>query len=337
MQVEQITSEVLAEGHIIRKPPGSGKGYWAGAPGVYFDKTDSLFYLSYRLRRPRGIIPDRGAETRIAISRDGITFDDIWSLKKDSIQTPSIERCLPYRNPHDGQWQLFLSYVDPTDRRWCISVLKARSIEQFDPKMIRRLFSASELGLEGIKDPWIFEYDGMFYMLVSVAIPTSETSEQSHATYDIFNTGQCLSATGLATSSDLEDWQWKGVVFKPSDTSWDYYCRRINSVIFQEGEFWGFYDGGKSYRENYEEKTGIASSPDMKNWQCLSCDAPVLVSPHSSNCLRYLDAHIIDNRAYLYYELARPDGAHELRAICTTPLTVQNFLKQVHNHSQSAC
>jgi len=337
VQVEQITSEVLAEGHIIRKPPGSGKGYWAGAPGVYFDKADGLFYLSYRLRRPRGITPDRGAETRIAISKDGITFDDIWSLKKDSIQTPSIERCLPYRNPHDGQWQLFLSHVDPTDRRWCISVLKARSIEQFDPKMIRRLFSASELGLEGIKDPWIFEYDGMFYMLVSVAIPTSETSEQSHATYDIFNTGQCLSATGLATSPDLEDWKWEGVVFKPSDTGWDSYCRRINSVIFQEGKFWGFYDGGKSYRENYEEKTGIASSWDMKNWQCLSNDAPVLVSPHSSNSLRYLDVHIIDNRAYLYYELARPDGAHELRAICTTSLAVQNFLKQVRDHSQSAC
>lgn len=64
----------------------------------------------------------------------------------------------------------------------------------------------------------------------------------------------------------------------------------------------------------------------MENWQCPSSDAPISVSPHSSNPLDYLDAHIIENQAYLYYELARPDGAHELRAIRTSSHAIQNLL-----------
>ena len=26
-----------SEGRVIREPPGEGKGYWAGAPGVTYD------------------------------------------------------------------------------------------------------------------------------------------------------------------------------------------------------------------------------------------------------------------------------------------------------------
>ncbi|MDY7009694.1 MAG: hypothetical protein SVV80_02945 [Planctomycetota bacterium] len=325
MTVDRIASGVLTEGQIIREPDGHRKGCWIGAPAFFYDRADRVFYLSYRLRRPRGVKPDRGAEVRIARSSDGVQFEDIVTIKKDTLATTSIERCPLYRGP-DGQWRFFLAYVDPADKRWCISVLKAPSVEQLNPKQARRIFSGQEMNLEGIKDPWIFEHDGLFYMIVSVALATADTSGQSHATFDIYNTGQCLSATGLAASSDLEQWQWRGVVFEPSSSGWDCYCRRIDSVVAFGGRFFGFYDGLAGYRDNYEEKTGLAVSSNMKDWRCLTPDGPVLTSPHGSGALRYVDAQIIGEQAYLYYELARPDEAHDLRAVITDAKVLTDFL-----------
>ena len=61
----------------VREPPGAGEGYWIGAPGAMYDSQDKWFYLVYRLRRPRGVEPDGGAEIQIARSRDGIEFETI--------------------------------------------------------------------------------------------------------------------------------------------------------------------------------------------------------------------------------------------------------------------
>jgi hypothetical protein len=40
----------------------------------------------------------------------------------------------------------------------------------------------------------------------------------------------------------------------------------------------------------------------------------VLASPHASGALRYMDVVPVGDELYFYYEAARPDGAHELRA-----------------------
>jgi hypothetical protein len=175
------------------------------------------------------------------------------------------------------------------------------------------LFKAAPLGLEGVKDPWILEHQGTFHMFLSVAVPTPRTGAQSHATLDIFNTGECVSATALATSTDLETWQWQGVVFAPGATGWDRYCRRLNSVLAMGGKFFCFYDGSAGHEQNYEERTGLATSEDLRHWQCLTPQAPRLTSPHGSGSLRYLDAQTHAGDACLFYEFARPDGSHDLR------------------------
>src|SRR5207247_1003170 len=112
----------------------------------------------------------------------------------------------------------------------------------------------------------------------------------SHATLDIFNTGDCVSATGLAISRDLDHWEWQGVVFSPGASGWDAYCRRINSVLPWEGKYLAFYDGSASAAENYEEKTGLAVSSDLRTWQSVTPKSAYLTSPHASGSLRYLDA-----------------------------------------------
>jgi hypothetical protein len=307
-----LSSEMLARGQIVREPVGFEQGYWAGAPGFYYAKDEKAFYVTYRLRRPRGVPPDRGGEARIARSTDLKTFTDVWSVTKDAYQSASIERSA-IRKAADGQWHYFTSYVDPVDGRWCVARIKGREVKNLDAAKVERIFSAAPLGLEGIKDPWVFEERGTFYMFLSVAVATSKTRKESHETLDIFNTGECVSATGLATSRDLNSWKWEGVVFAPDKPGWEQYCRRINSVMPFEGKYFAFYDGSASEAENYEEKTGLAVSTDLRSWKSLTTSGPLWTSPSASKSLRYIDAQIVGEKVCLFYEFARLDGSHDLR------------------------
>ncbi len=309
---DECTDQILRDVHTVREPVGEGSGYWVGAPGVFHANDERAFYLTYRIRRPRGVLPDRGGEARIARSIDVRHFEDIWSVTKDSYGTVSIERSAIHKGA-DGLWRYFTSFVDPADGRWCVTILKNSDPREFDPSRRERLFSAGTLGLEGVKDPWIFVAEGVYYMLLSVAVPTARTGEESHATLDIFNTGECVSATGLARSADLDSWEWLGVIFAPPMAGWDAYCRRINSVLPHQGRFMGFYDGSESHLENYEEKTGVAVSTDLRSWDSVTPGGPALISPHASRSLRYLDVVRNDDDAWAFYEFARPDGSHDLK------------------------
>ncbi len=312
MQSTEAADRILRDSRTIREPVGAEPGYWTGAPGVFYARDEQAFYLSYRIRRPRGIPPDRGGEARIARSADLTHFEDVWSVTKDKYDTASIERSAIRKGP-DGIWRYFSCFVDPADGRWCVCVMKDADVGRLDPSRARRLFSAAPLGLEGIKDPWIFEEDGSWYMMLSVAVRTPRTRDDSHATLDIFNTGDCVSATGLARSRDLDSWEWLGVVFAPPTAGWDAYCRRINSVLRHERGYLAFYDGSASHLENYEEKTGLALSSDLRSWNTLTARGPAFTSPHASGSLRYLDAVATDRGAWAFYEYARADGAHDLR------------------------
>jgi len=309
-----MQSSALSTGSIIREPVASEPGYWAGAPGAYYQEEERAWYLTYRIRRPRGVAPDRGGEARIARSKDLKTWEDIWSVRKDQFGSASIERCA-LRKGLDRYWRYYASYVDPIDNRWCVSQMIAREIGSLDPKEAKPLFKAEPLRLEGIKDPWIYADAGRFYMLLSVAVPTPKTTAESHSTADIFNTGECVSATGLAVSNDLDNWEWKGIVFKPDSSGWDRYCRRLNSVVPLGEKLLGFYDGSAGHHENYEEKCGLALSTNWLDWNPLTLQQPAFTSPNSSKSLRYLDAQIVAEEPYLFFEFARPDGSHDLRFI----------------------
>jgi len=308
----EAANRLLQRARVVREPEAAGAGYWTGAPGVFYDHDEQAFYLTYRIRRPRGVARDRGGEARIARATDPQHFEDVWSVTKDRYDTASIERSA-IRRGRDGLWRYFTSFVDPADGRWCVSVLRDSDPRRLDPFRARRLFTGLPLGLEGVKDPWILEEAGAYYMLLSVAVPTPRTRDASHETMDIFNTGECVSATGLARSRDLDSWEWLGVVFAPGASGWDAYCRRINTIVRHAGRYVAFYDGSASHSENYEEKTGLAVSRDLRDWSTLTPRGPAFTSPHASGSLRYLDAVATDDGMWAFYEVARTDGAHELR------------------------
>ncbi len=299
------------QGEVIRRPVSEGPGNWVGAPSVHYDIDTGKYYVVYRIRRPRGQHPDRGAEIRIAESSDGITFDDIWQGIKDTLQSPSIERCALTRGA-DGNWLFYVSYVDPSDNRWRIDRIEADDPKNIDLVNVKRVFSAADIRAEGIKDPFLFRVGGLLHMIVSYATaPQASSSEQLHATADAYNTGLISSSTGLATSEDGMDWQWEGDILSPSSGGWDRYCSRIGCVWYQAPVWLALYDGSADVSENYEERAGLAFSFDLRRFQRCTRNRPLFSD--SPGAVRYFDVLQETHRKLFYYELAQPDGSHDMR------------------------
>lgn len=301
-------------GVTVAEPLGTGKGWWAGAPSVLFDPDKRLFYLSYRLRKPREY--GRGGETLIAVSEDGIRFKPVWRASKDAFNSPSIERCCLVKTL-EGKYRLYVSFVDGADGRWRIDMLEASRVEDLDPADRVPILTADEIDGEGVKDPYLFMLGPCWYMLVSCTPKpgaiAAEVAATMHATADVYNTGIVKSLTGLASSHDGVHWEWEGHVLTPPDSGWDAYATRIGALLYSPPVFTAFYDGSASVAENYEERLGVAASLDLRHWRRVSVDGPALTSPHASGALRYLDAIPVDGSIFYYYEFAREDGSHELR------------------------
>lgn len=305
-------------GSVVRLPPSVGEGWWAGAAGAFYDDRDGRFYLTYRYRRPRGVEPDRGGEFLVAESGDGVQFRDVWRLTKDQIGSASIERgCL--RRLNDGTWRLWISYVDPEDSRWRIDVLEADAPDRFDVSGRQPVFTAGPLGIEGVKDPWVFAEGPALWMITSFAerAPGAEAAAASdlHHHADAYDTGLILGHSGLAVSVDGRAWQWLGKVLTAGGpgTGWDAYSARIACVMRTGGCYTAYYDGAFGTQNHYDEPTSLAVSFDLQRWTRLSPDRPLLRSPHCSGCCRYFDAIAVGARRFVYYEYGRPDGSHDLR------------------------
>lgn len=308
----------VEQGIIIRTPLGEGAGWWAGAPCATFDPISNTFYLVYRLRQPTEL--GRGVECRIAASQNGITFTDIWAMPKTDLNALSIDRsCLT--KGLDGVWRLYMGHVDVHDRRWRISMIEGAEPDELDTTKIYTVLSSEHLDGEGVKNPNVFIVGSAYYLVASYATRVQtlspEAESQKHTSGDIYSTGLTLSRSGIAISGNGVKFQWLGDISpnQPDRTAaWDSYCRRISAIVPMDmGGFLAFYDGGSSVKENSEERTGLATSFDLRNFYSLTPEAPALVSNHSSGCLRHVDVLPVGHELFYYYEAARPDGSHDLR------------------------
>lgn len=313
-QHDDITPNWLfdpTQGQIVREPLASGAGNWVGAPGLFSDAN--AVYLTYRYRQPRD--QGRGIESRIARSVDGVHFADIWAVHQQELHTSSVERFAMDKTAQG--YVLFISYVDPRDNRWRVDRVVADCPENFRVSEREPLFTASDVGLEAVKDPVIVHTDGLSWMFLSGAAVEKRsarvTQEQLHMSQDVYTTGLIKSITGVAISRDGIHYEWLGPVLMPSKSGWDAYASRISTVIGNKRGFVAFYDGSASEQENYEERTGVAVSADLIHWTKLSVSQPWLISPHSPGTLRYIDYVQFKETGYFYYEFVRRDGSHELR------------------------
>lgn len=303
-------------GIVVREPERGEPGYWAGCPAVWYEAGRQRFWLSYRQRRPRGAAPDRGWRCALAVSSDGVVFDDVWEICKEELATASMERFSLIPVP-GGRYQLYISYVDPADSRWRIDVLEAADPAGFAARSARPVLTAAGTGTEGVKDPCVLRIGPATYVFASFAAARSFTAEQrqrAHRTADIYNTGVTTHPTGLATSLDGVSFDWHGTVLDTGQR-WDAYQSRLTCVIPVGAGYLGLYDGSASARENYEERCGVAVSGDLWHWQRLTTGRPWLTGPYGSGATRYLDAVLLDSQWWIYYEMTRADGAHDLRLL----------------------
>jgi hypothetical protein len=280
-----------AAGVTVLEPAASGRGNWVGAPSVLDDGDRML--LTYRKRRPRGEQDDRGYECCIAESRDGVSFRDLWSVRKAELRTTSMER---FALVHDGRrYLLYLSYEHPDDGRWRIDVVEGSTVERLDVTLARTVLTPGGTGTAAVKDPVVLRVGGEYVMLVST-----------------FLTDAGPAPTSLAISGDGIQFEWLGTVFDVG-SGWDRYQARLSAVTAAGDGFFGLYDGSASAAEDTEERLGLAASPDLRTWDRLSVEAPWLVSPHATGSLRYPTVLERGGEWWVYYEYARPDGSHELR------------------------
>ncbi len=300
------------KGVTVVKPPAETSGYWAGAPSAIYDEGTSRFYLYYRIREPR---PTRGGECCIAESVNGVDFIPIWQAKKEELASSSMEKASLIKTP-EGKYRLYISYVDASDSRWRIDMMEASHPANFDIKNRRETLTASSAKCEAVKDPCVVVVGRMYYMLVVYAVAleslSSDLKDKMHNTADAISTGFVKCGTGLALSRDGINFEWRGPVLLPGE-GWDAYAAGISTVLYKTPVFTVFYNGSSAVSENYEEKTGLATSPDLISYDRLTQKKPILTSPHASRSLRYVEGVIVGNEVYYYYEYARMDGSHELR------------------------
>lgn len=303
-----------AAGVVVREPEQPGPGYWAGAPAVLYEPRKQRFLMTYRERRPRGDSPERGWRCALAESTDGVSFTDLWEVRATELQTPSMERFCLVPEPGGG-YRLYISYVDPSDNRWRIDVLEAADPAGFDAATARPVLTAERTGTEGVKDPCVLRTGPVTYLFASFAAAQPfgpEERDRAHGTADIYTTGLTTHPTGVAVSLDGNGFSWRGTVVEVGG-GWDRYQARLNCVVPVGPGYLGFYDGSASAKENYEERCGLAISSDLRQWERLTRDHPWISGPHATGSARYFDAVAVGDEWWIYYEVTRPDGAHDLR------------------------
>ena len=273
------------EGTTVFAPSGKGKGYWVGAPSCLYD--EGKFYLACRLRDPER----RGDKFFVAQSADGINLQKIWETDKEEWEANSLERGALLKTPA-GRYHLYMSVEDKRDGRWRIELLEEDSPSSFDVEKRRVIIHPDQVKKSWVKDPWIMFHQGKYHMFL-----------------------HCLSqegvkSTALLTSEDGINFGWVREVL-PRGEKWDSYCSRVTSVLQLPEIYLAFYDGARTIRENQEEKTGLAKSEDLLNWERISKDKPIFTSPYGS--LRYVESLVLGNKLYLWYEYAHKCGSHELK------------------------
>jgi len=301
-QAEQADLHVIAErftpkpdsSEVAIEAPGNGPGFWVGASSAV--EADGSIYLAYRTRQP--IELGRGQGVVVAKSSDGVHFTELCTISKESMDAESLERPTLVRTS-EGTWRLYLSCATTGTKHWRVELLEADDPAKFSAGTRRMVLPGDENW--GVKDTVIQQHDGMWHLWATMH-PLDIKDAEDRMTTD------------YATSQDGIAWQWKGTALAPQvDSTWDARGRRVTAVRFTPNGVVAFYDGRATAAENYDERTGVALGTTPDHLTSISEDAPIGQSP-DSKALRYLDILPLTDGSYrLYYELAKPDGSHELR------------------------
>ena len=307
-----------AEGTVIIEPEGNERGYWAGAPGIFYDKEKELFYLTYRLHThetyPNTDIMKRGHIARIATSKNGVDFTDIMEFGNEDFNSSSLGRASIIKCT-DGLYRYFMCHDNKDETQWVIGYIEAPEIEQFNPENWKAVFTTGHATEESLRDPYIFYQDGTYNLFVNIERITWSENTVSDDYEEKYKGVTVKRSTGLATSSDGINFKWQGEVFMPPDTGWDSDCRRITSILNFENKLVGYYDGRAGYENNHEDFCALVIGSDVSDMEPIEPEEFLVKSPWGTESCRYVDAVIVKDKLYIYSECSREDEAHELRVV----------------------
>ena len=279
---------------VVVSAPAPGPGNWAGAASALV--ADGYVYLAYRVRRP---LPEgRGVSVVVARSSGGEVFEQVSEVFRDDFGAESFERPVVVRRP-DGGWRLYLSCATPGSKHWWIEAVDADRPEDFATGTRSTVLAGSED--EAVKDPVILVDDESGWRMWVCCHPLDERGHEDRMT------------TKYATSRDGLSWEVQGAVLTPTGGTWDARGTRVTAVLGKD-PLTVLYDGRATAEQNWHEVTGLAREADGQ----LVADpaGPIACSPYSDGALRYATAvALADGSVRVYYEVARPDGAHDL---CTS-------------------
>ena len=265
---------------VVVPAPGTGPGYWAGAPSAGHAAGGSLL-IAYRLRTPGR----RGASVVVATSQDGERLVTVATLDRERFGAESLERPALVRLDHG--WRMYVSCATPHSKHWRIDVLDVDDPGRFGEATPRTVFPGDEH--VGVKDPVIRRAGGLWHAWVCCH-PLDDAGEEDRMT------------TAYATSREGLEWTWHGEVLAGRAGRWDARGARVTSVL-PDGR--ASYDGRASKQENFSERTGIAM-PAHRSRLSAGEGEPV------AN-VRYLDLVPTGAGGFLaFYERPRDDGSHEL-------------------------
>lgn len=294
------------QGQTVLEPAEKGYGHWVGGHDVVFDPQEGKFFLYYRVRQPLG--KGRGGRCFVAESKDGVHFTPLWEATKDQLDANSIEVGSLIRDPASGRWRLYISY-DWTGGGWRVDLIEADHPRNFNVWHHRTVMQPHEYGLRSIKDPKAYIIGGLYVVFVCTLAREEWTEDKDGTRHPAGS-----DATGIMTSPDGVYFRNFKYVFEPGGGApgeWGHFRSRLNSIVYLPPVYIGFFDGGTTMYDQYEEWCGTAISHDLERWTRVSTNGPWVRSPHG--CIRYVTPLIVDNEILYYYEYTRQDGSHELR------------------------